>query len=478
APAATAIAGLAAVFALTAPGTATAQERLEANDFVIDALATPVLASGRITGLGGAYTALAEGIDGAGWNPAAYAARALWELDQWEWELTGSVVFPGSFTEQDFFLNGQDEGFGIDDIFFLGVGGRLQFGDIGFGAQIESQFYTLTPEAELPATARFANIRVGGGYALLDGQVTVGLGARAVNMAISAGGEDLVNFTGVGAEVGGLLRLADQPFRVGASLRTPVSSTVVEDPMGGGVPSEVQGFVLPREVYLPWEVQAGFAFQIGPRPLNRRFVRKKDVEAGLERTMQRRRCERERAQVLRELEAAGEPAPELSCPGLRRRARDPAWRRAERERMRVEQEALDEAVERAEADVDALWEELYEALPRRYFLVSVDAILQGPTEDGVGIDAFLAQERRTRGDGWSFGFRLGVEGEPWPDRMKLRAGTYVEPARYEGVRPRTHGTFGVDFRVIEIFGIDIRASFLVDGARDYFSWGVGVGSWH
>ena len=46
----------------------------------------------RVTGLAGAYTALAEGIDGVPWNPASYASRSLWELDVLEYDLSMAAV--------------------------------------------------------------------------------------------------------------------------------------------------------------------------------------------------------------------------------------------------------------------------------------------------------------------------------------------------------------------------------------------------
>src|SRR5947208_1632406 len=61
---------------------------LTRNDFNLDLVTGPVIGSGRILGLGGAYTALAGGIEGAAWNPAAYASRSLWETNWWEWNGT------------------------------------------------------------------------------------------------------------------------------------------------------------------------------------------------------------------------------------------------------------------------------------------------------------------------------------------------------------------------------------------------------
>lgn len=453
---------------------------IDGNDFAIDAVATPVLASSRITGLAGAYTALAEGIDGVPWNPAGYASRTLFELDRVEYDLTASLLLGGAFGENDYFLNGRGEGFGIEDFAFVDVGARVQFGPIGAGALFQLQSYTV-PERDdgtPAATVNLLSIHAGAGYGLFDGQLVIGGGARGILFDTSiVGAEEAFALSGVGLEVGSVFRHERLPLRVGAAFRTPVRSSVVEDPEGGDTPTQVAGLWRPERVELPWEIQAGFAIQLGPRPLNRRHRPKKDVSRGLRAELEAERCARELEQVKRELAASGDSV-EVSCPRLTRRARDPAWRAEQRAWYARARERMEVELETARAGIDDLWDELYEALPRRHLLVSVDLILYGPVGNAIGIDAFLGQTRRPRGDGWSTTFRLGLEGEPWAHRLKLRVGTYVEQARYEGVSARVHGTAGFDLRVFDLFGKSWRVTFVVDGARDYLSWGVSAGVWH
>ena len=80
--------------------------------------------------------------------------------------------------------------------------------------------------------------------------------------------------------------------------------------------------------------------------------------------------------------------------------------------------------------------------------------------------------------------RLGVEIEPWPDRLKLRGGGYFEPSRFEGVAGRMHATAGLDVRLFEwdLFGLvpgtAWRLSLVGDVARRYVDWGIGIGFWH
>lgn len=148
-------------------------------------------------------------------------------------------------------------------------------------------------------------------------------------------------------------------------------------------------------------------------------------------------CERELEQVRRELASSGTAEPErgLQCPRLRIRARDPAFRAAERERREHELDEAEERIDRLEDEFDAHLRALADQAPREFYLLSASVIFYGRAEpDSIGIDAFFDQEHRTRRQTASFAFRLGAEAEPWPNRLKTRVGMYLEPARSEGSR--------------------------------------------
>ncbi|MEM1415698.1 MAG: hypothetical protein AAGH15_12395 [Myxococcota bacterium] len=465
-PAALSVLALAGL-AFNGAAEARAQE-LRTNDFRVDLTPTPVLASGKVLGVGGAYTALAEGIASAPFNAAAYGARARWELDRFEWEPAFSLLLGGSFRENDFFNNGLGEGFGVDDFTFFDVGLRFQLGDVGFGVLVQSQRYGL-PDADptdelVDPDARFRTAHAGLGYGFFRGQLVVGGGVRWVTLRFDA--EDasgmtqpLVDFEGAGFDVGMLLRIDGLPFRFGAGVRTPVRSTVVEDP--GEEIQTVLGLPLPRSVELPWEVRTGVAWQFGPRRFNPRYVRRKDAAHGWAERLARERCARRGAGDGRAGAACEEPPdPELTPEDRVAGARQASY-------------AGD-----AMAGLRALGERVRASEPRRYVLVSTEVLLQGSLADAVGVDAFVRQEQRRRGRKVTFGWRLGVEGEPWHDRLRVRAGTYLEPSRYDGVNPRVHGTAGFDVRLFRVWRFDLQAGFTIDGARDYLNWGFGLGVWH
>ncbi|HMI90020.1 MAG TPA: hypothetical protein VK509_01595, partial [Polyangiales bacterium] len=203
-------AALACAFCLSLAATGHAQEPrppLSGSNFDIDVVTGPVLGAGRIVGIGGAYTALASSVEAAGWNPAAYAARGLWETDWFEWDLTGSLV-PRTIKNSDFDNNGES-GFIYDDFVFGAVGIGARFGAVGLGALVNVQAYQIGSSADLS----LAVVSYGGGYGLLDGQLVLGAGLRTAVLSLSdrRSGEPLVEFAGSAPEAGAVLRLADRP---------------------------------------------------------------------------------------------------------------------------------------------------------------------------------------------------------------------------------------------------------------------------
>ena len=450
---------------------------LAGRDFDIDLVTGPVLGPGRIVGIGGAYTALASSVEAAGWNPAAYAARGLWETDWFEWDLTGSLV-PTTIKNSDFDNNGES-GFTYDDFVFGAVGIGFRFGAVGLGALANVQAYQVGSSADLSLVV----LSYGGGYALLDGQLVLGAGLRTAVLTLSdrPSGEPLVEFAGSAPEAGAVLRLADRPWRVGLAARMPVESN-------GDDQLVAAGLSLPQHVRLPWEVQAGFAWQLGARPLNAKWINPRDVRDRLRAEMLRARERRAAEQLAHErlddrLLLVQQRVPPTWARGKLRASyqpRDPVWQQRELVRRQREEQALDEQLLREEA----ARERAVRQLSRRFLLFSADVIMIGPTEHGVGLESFLSQQRQSSGANASFGLRVGAEGEPIGDWVKMRAGTYLEPSRFADVSYRVHATTGFDVRLFtwDLFGLlnDFTVLFgaSADVAERYLNVGVGLGLWH
>jgi hypothetical protein len=422
------------------------------NDYAIDLFTGPVLGGGRIVGMSGAYGAIATSIEGSMWNPAGYAERAEEELDFWEWDLTGSLGLGGLFARNDVDNNGQRNDLVTDYMWQYTLGGRLQFANSGSGATIVGQIYELTDESGAAASIEITNARVGTGYAFLRGSLVVGGALRFVTMDISDPRENinskLIGFSGTGVELGVLIRPAYERYRIGLVGRSPVASK--PDPKANvdqvdGL-AAVRGFVLPEMVHVPWELDLGFAYQFGERrsnvPWRATWALKQQLKQQLD---------------------TGTYAPPMTHGGKAYPPMPSEPRAALRQAVRDELESQ---------------RRYLRSQPRRYILLSGDVLLFGTTELGHGVAAFLTQRPEPSGRKTSVGVRVGTEGELLQNRLKVRAGSYLEPSRFGRNRYRVHATFGSDVRLFDVWSWSIRGTATLDVAPRYFDWGLAIGFWY
>ena len=87
--------------ALAQLGTNGAQ--LQTSRYAVDLFQGPVLASTRVIGMGGAYVAIAEGVEGSFYNPAAPAVRQPWSRHNIDYDLGAGITSPGTLQRSDFF---------------------------------------------------------------------------------------------------------------------------------------------------------------------------------------------------------------------------------------------------------------------------------------------------------------------------------------------------------------------------------------
>jgi len=142
---------------------------------------------------------------------------------------------------------------------------------------------------------------------------------------------------------------------------------------------------------------------------------------------------------------------------------------------------------RAERELALRLRRRYEGMDRFQVLISASIDVLGPVTRGVGVESFLERKVQRSGKDVSVSPRLGIETEAVPNWMRLRAGTYIEPTRFDD-NPhgsRAHWTLGIDQRLFpwEVFGLwregsIWRVSGSLDVGREYFSWGVAIGMWH
>jgi hypothetical protein len=117
----------------------------------------------------------------------------------------------------------------------------------------------------------------------------------------------------------------------------------------------------------------------------------------------------------------------------------------------------------------------------RSVTVSADLVIAGSSSDGHGLEAFGMQQLQRAGRNVTFSPRIGSEIEALPGRLRLRAGTYWEPGRFEGVGGRLHATLGIELRALEISLWGPRRGRLgatIDVASRYRNLGLSLGFWH
>src|SRR5882672_1869955 len=95
----------------TAKATATEQlgtngEPITTSSYSLDLFQGPVFAGSRVTGLAGAYVAIAEDVDGDLQNPAAPAVRPFFSYTHFDYWLGFGLTFPATLQNTDFFNSG------------------------------------------------------------------------------------------------------------------------------------------------------------------------------------------------------------------------------------------------------------------------------------------------------------------------------------------------------------------------------------
>ncbi len=429
----------------------------------IDLFQGPVLASTRVTGIAGASAAIAEGVDGMYSNPAAPAVRVPWSYATIDYDLSAGLTLPSTLSKTDFDNNGA-RGFAYRDFVFFNAGATLQAGPFGFGLTFDATTYRLDDDrAAVPRALNvdFGRVRLAAAYAFARNQLVVGVGLRTGFLSLDAAGEraqELASLSaGAGVEAGAVYGpLALPSLRLAVAARSEVRTGL--DPAEGGPGPDARGDVvvgglyLPRRVVQPWEVEAGVAWQLGARPLNTPWDDPDEEAKAFVAAVRKAQAAR------RERGATDDPARSASEEALVRRAGDvvKALRRAAEARP-----------------------------PRRRLLLLASVLASGPVGRAVGVESFLVQTVDRSGERVSWTPRLGLEAEPLPNLLKVRAGSYLEPSRFRQGSARPHGTAGAELRLFPwtVFGLwdegtHWRASGFVDGARDYFAFGLSAGVWH
>jgi hypothetical protein len=407
---------------LLASGVSRAQsEPLTTSDFNLELFRGPVQGSSRVTGMAGAFTGIAEESVAIQFNPAAIAQRTYYSLDWFDWLIDWDFLAPGLLQGDNFDYN--NSGYTTSDEFLsYAVGGGLQFGEFGVGVYLVGQIANLESTANLtvPLQNRSQQGYLSFGYGLLEHQLILGAGTRVAYLALD---EELT--------FGRIWSSWSMGFDLGAIYRprdlplrfgaSLATSTFELGTASCETGTCPGGFIPPQDVVSPWIVRLGGAWYLAFD--GQRFN-----------------------------------PPRLSA---------------------TPSSGTDELHYRMDqGDLKGTY------LGGRYFMVSADLVFVSPVANAIGIDGLTRQERLESGQHWSVSVALGLEAEVVARRLRLRAGSYWEPSRYEGQPGRIHATAGwllrmFDFRIPLMGWRGISFQVAVDLAYHYTNITLSLVSfWH
>lgn len=436
-------------------------------------------------------TAAAQGVDGVYNNAAAPAVRDPNSLTWVDFDPSVGFSLPGAYGGTDFDNRGEK---GNRDLIqrtnrfvSYNAGLQLQFGPVGVSVIGDFLGYTVNSNtAGSPVALTLGRMHADGAVAFLDNQVTLGVGVRiaVVNIQEQGGSGTLVRMVGAAPEIGLIVKPSDVPWRLGATARAPVEATPFEFGIGGGSRGEANGgveragpYVLPRTITQPWELEAGVAYQVGPRPLNPAWTNPHKEQRELEDAMKARRAERA---GLREAQLASLPEATTGEDRIMQSLRKQQLAREELTAQEEEEQELRDQISRLKDRLKAR----YLNWPREHLLMLASVVLTGPSDEAVSLQGFIDQSREIVGTRVSASPRFAVEAEPVANLLRGRAGLYFEPSRFTDGTHRQHFTFGGDVRLFSwnIFGLipntTWRLSAFFDVAPRYQNFGFSIGPWH
>ncbi len=463
-----------------APTEAQAPPPIVDNRYAVELFNGPYFGPSRGGSVGGATAANAAGVDSVSVNPAAAAVRDPYSARWFDYDISAGISFPGVFFVKSDFYNREPRpdrpqqrtrGVGL-----VNLGASLQFGNLAISASTDQyQHEIAVADTRKPdVTVAFGRSNLALAYGLFGNQLVVGAGLRLITTSFRRAGNASQNYfgaadnalsrgnvvldlSGIGTQAGIVLKLDDEPFRLGLSYRSSIEARPTADRPDTRSPEDgvarVGGYVLPERVVAPWEVELGGALQLGERPLNPRWRNPRLEGAVLRHKIDEARAVRVRQHV---------PARE-----------ERAIRRIEEAQFVADQERLYEE-RRAE----------FKKLPREKLLLLASALVTGSTENAVSVIGFSEQERELVGRSISVTPRLGIEGEPIANRLVTRAGSYLEPSRYAGGSYRQHFTAGAEVRLFHVPKIWLIQEFdlctvgFIDVAPRYLNFGLSLSFWH
>lgn len=259
-----------ATLATLAMGSAWAQdaEMGDSPPRLLDVFQGPVISSGRVLGMGGAFTGVGEGADGHLANPVAFAFRAAPFAHDWfDYDFTASWLNLSSDDRVDFDQSGEQSTATIERAQNFNLGFNLKFGRHGLGVHTRIQRYATRLDWQGSESVAEIEQSLGGlGYATVVDADRLWLGALLYgsNAKLLIDGTELlkVSTASLGALFGALYAPPGSPWRVGATYRTKRWGTQLDQQVVTPGRSTIDGLVV------PWQIAAGVSYMLGPRQYN------------------------------------------------------------------------------------------------------------------------------------------------------------------------------------------------------------------
>jgi len=413
-PAAVLALSTALLMVLTASRAAEAQE----TAVTVDLFRGPVVSSARVIGLGGAYAGIGEGVQGMGSIGASGGNRYPYSTTWFDWDFTLDWLnlAPGDYVDMD------NDGRAVGDESYtaLNVGVGFLLGRFGMGVWVSGDTFTLESESER-IDYGFVRSVIAFTYALWREQLVAGVGLTSASMNVTT----FANMSSPG-----------------------VAPSWQGDGSGSWSKPGGQFSLLWRPHELPIRVGADLLLPI-------------EVEADID----------------GEHSLANVGVPDLAVLPLRVALGASYYYSPEGHAYNRERTSSDNPFTLQEKRE----EEGLEVSPvdRRYLLLAMDVVINGSAPKGaVAPGSYAVGHLRTSGSTPTLSLHTGVEAEVWNNRLVVRGGGYLEPARIEGSDSRLHGTMRLDVRLFRLWLWQLRAGASLDIARSYLNWGIGVGFWH
>src|SRR5262245_4367608 len=221
--------------------------------------------------MGGTGIASGEGSAYMSSNPAAAGVRPAASTRSWDWDVHLDWLNPQL---SDDFDNSGDSSEKLGSAIYVtgGLLGQWRRWALGVSGSWLQHVVTLPDGTEAKPLAYIGHLILAGSF--WDDVLTIGVGGKAAvfSLDVTQGSQKLhFDLTGGTIEAGAIWRPKALPLRVGLSMQGVISGINFEqsncpDPMNCG------GFILPKEVDVPWQVGAGIAWRYGATPWNQKIA--------------------------------------------------------------------------------------------------------------------------------------------------------------------------------------------------------------